>query len=250
MAENSGNYPKNDFSIQVPAQTPEDDVESAKILFQEGLLEEAKKILHRVLIARPAFSSAQQLLGKIHQHELGHLLGSHASRTKAKVVIEDPDRVIHELDRDLGLNLQRHEGELDPNRENWIHPPRHSIQDAYDLGVAFFEMGCFRDALHELDSALRKIRVEQSDLGSIGVAIAALCAECLLALDDAFEAKTFLVPILSELELSHEAKLPLFYLMARAEERLSHRVEAKAWLQKVIELDPLYRDTRFRIRLL
>jgi len=81
------------------------------------------------------------------------------------------------------------------------------------------------------------------------VAAAALCAESMIALGEAYEAAAWLTPMLNELDLSHEKKVPFFYLMGRAEELLNHRAEAKAWYRKVLEVDPLYRDAPFRIRI-
>ena len=250
MAENSGKFSNEKFSIQCTPPTPDEDVASARILFQEGLFEEAKKLLHRVLIQLPGYASAQKLLSEINQVELDRLLQYPLRKSKENVALENPDRVIEKLERDLGLGPSGGAGNFDPGRENWIHPRGSNVQEAYDLGVAFFEMGCYRDALRESAQALKQIRVKNSDLGELGVAIAVLSAESHLALGEAFETKTFLLPILSELEISHESKIPLYYLMALAEERLGYRIEARAWLEKVIEADPLYRDAQFRIRLL
>jgi tetratricopeptide (TPR) repeat protein len=249
VAENKGENSKSDFDLQVPKSSARDEVESAKILFQEGLLDEAKKTLHRILISHPAYSRASKLLKEIQKTELNHILNrSQASSDRRKM--EDPERILRKLEADLGISIESRSAVLDPAHENWTHSMELSSQERFDLGIAFFEMGCFRDADRELAEALRIFRVENSSLDESGVSIVALRAESLIRLEEAFEAKMFLAPILNEPEISHELKLPLYYLAARSEELLGARVEAKAWLQKVMDIDPLFRDANFRIRLL
>ncbi len=161
--------------------------------------------------------------------------------------MRNPDEVIRKLFEDLGMD-DSPPAEIDPAGLNWSHATRSSPEEALDLGIAFFEMGCFRDAILELEDALRMIRMGGSELGCAGVAAAALCAEAMVRLGEGFAAKSFLMPVLNEPELRHEEKIPLFYLIGRAEELLGNRNEAKGWFTKVIETDPLYRDAEFRIR--
>jgi len=250
VAENTGKNQNTPFDIQVPKPSAKDEVESAKILMQEGLLDEAKRLLHRVLISNPNYSRANQMLKEIQKIELDHLLNRSSNSSGGRRKIENPDEVIRKLESDLEIELSRKGSDFDPARENWNPIEALSIQGAFDLAVAFFEMGCFRDAVRELDGALRRVRQEQSSLDEVGIAIVVLQAECQIELDEAFEAKVFLAPILNEPELSHEAKLPLYYLAGRAEQALGYRAEAKAWYEKVIGIDPLFRDTHFRIRVL
>jgi tetratricopeptide (TPR) repeat protein len=249
VADNTGENSNSDFDLRVPKPSARDEVESAKILFQEGLLDEAKKILHRIIISHPSYAKASMLLKEIQKTELDHILNrSHASSDRKK--LEDPENILRKLEADLGISIDSRMVALDSTQEHWIHSMELGSRERLDLAIAFFEMGCYRDADRELIEALRIFRVENSSLDESGVSIVALRAESLIRLEEAFEAKMFLAPILNEPEISHELKLPLYYLAARSEELLGGRAEAKAWLQKVMDIDPLFRDANFRIRLL
>jgi len=250
VAENTNENAGSRFSIQEPAATPDEDVDSAKILLQEGLLEESKKLLHKVLIHHPGFVRAVELLDAVRAEELNLILNRTGTLRGTKGRPENPDAVIRSLEKELGVSLTGVEGGLDPGRENWVHSQRESPQQAFDLGVAFFEMGCYRDAIAELENALRSVRILQTELGELGVAAAALCAECMVGLGEGFAAKSFLLPVVNEPELGHEAKIPLFYMMGRAEEILGNQADAKAWFKKVVEVDPFFRDAGFRVRIL
>ena len=247
MSENTGESPGKIHSLEPTRVSLTDEVESARILLQEGLYEEAKKILYRALILSPHFKKAQEILSQIQKKELDQILDSHP-RPQAKSSFEDPDEVIRKLNDDLGLELGRES--IDPHLENWNYSAELSGKDHFDLGVAFFEMGCFRDAIRELQKSIRVVRQEFTDLGELGVSALALCAECFLGLNEAFEAKMILEPAISDAELQHEEKTPLYYLMGRVEEALGNRSEAKAWYGKVLLTDSFYRDAAFRVKTL
>ena len=250
MSENTGEKSKPAFDLQVPKASAGDEVESAKILFQEGLLDEAKRILHRVLISHPSYGKASRLLEQIRNSELDQLLNRPGSRASDRRKPEDPAKIARRLEADLGITLEQESGSIDPARENWVHGGSLLPRERFDLAIAFFEMGCLRDVIRELEEAIRQVRLESSILDETGVSMVALLSESLILLERAFEAKMFLAPVLNEPEISHETKLPLYYIAARSEELLGAKKEAKAWLEKVMEIDPLYRDANFRIRLL
>lgn len=249
MGENTGKNSSPPQSLQVDPPTVEEDLASAKILFQEGLVEEAKKLLHKVLMVQGGHGQALEFLKQIQDSELSALFRVTSDSSRKSRSFEDPDAVILRLEKDLGIHIESDGRGFDPSVENWNHPEVRDPSQAFDLGVAFFEMGCHRDAIRQLSDAVRRIRVMQSSLGEQGVAAAALCAESMIALGEAYEATAWLTPMLNELDLTHETKISLFYLMGRAEELLNHRAEARAWYQKVMEVDPLYRDAPFRIRI-
>ena len=248
MSENTGKTPEESFSVQEPAPSPNEEVESAKILFQEDLIEEAKKVLHRVLINHPEHRRARALLEQIHQSEYDGILKQTGSARSRKTKLENPEAVIAALEEELGLRNQNSDAP-DPGTAAWVHGTRNSPQERFDLGVAFFEMGCFKDALIELEEGLRLIRLQQSELGPLGVSVAALLAEALIELGEAFSAKSFLIPLLAEPELSEDSKLPLFYLMGRTEDSLGRKAEARAWYRRVLDADPWFRDADFRARI-
>jgi tetratricopeptide (TPR) repeat protein len=229
------------------AYSREDELQSAKILFQEGLLEEAKKKLYQLLIATPNYERAQKLLKQIQDQELKSILSvSGPPSRRKKERHEDTDAIIEKLNLDLGLGLDI-QG-FDPDQENWVIQTELSAREHYDVGVAFFEMGCYRDSIRELKSAEKKIRIKQSFLGELGVAVVALYSEALVSLGRAYEAKAFLEPVLSEPDLKREEKNVLFYVMGLIETSLGRLEEARAWFQKVYDLEPDFRDTRVRLK--
>ena len=62
-------------SIPTTPETIEDRLQTAKILINEGFLEEAKKQLHQILIAHPGNSFAQRFLEDIQKIELKTIFG-------------------------------------------------------------------------------------------------------------------------------------------------------------------------------
>lgn len=247
MAENTKENPKTKFSIEKTKLSPLDEVESAKILFQEGLIEEAKKVIYRIQMIQPNFTPAIQLLAKINKEEEKKLFQSSQRAPRvANTLSEDSDFILKSLDRDLGLEL--HAGEVSQEQENFITNESLSAREHYDLGVAFFQIDCFLDSIRELKKAERKIRLEESFLGELGVSVVSLHAECLFKLGRSYEAKSFLEPILTEPEINLEEKISFFYLLGLVELDLGNIPEGKAWFQKVIDLDPQFRDTAFRLK--
>src|SRR5947209_8696859 len=51
-------------------ESTEDRLQSAKILFNEGMIEQAKRVLHKILIESPHDFAARKALDDIHEVEL------------------------------------------------------------------------------------------------------------------------------------------------------------------------------------
>jgi tetratricopeptide (TPR) repeat protein len=247
-ANDSGEMPR---SFEVTHTIPEDEVESARILMREGLAEEAKKTLYRLLAHQPQFSPALKLLKQIQDVELKALFEPDrrmaGPRKKPTPRYEPPEQVIEKLERDLQLDPEM---EVQGDAERWVVSQEVPHRERVDLAVAFFEMGCFADALRELTKVEKQIRVEKTFLGEEGVAVVAMIAQCLVQLNRAFEAKSKLEPILTETDLRHEDKLTLYYCMGLAEQALGHSEIALGWYQKISESDLDFRDVRVRIKLM
>lgn len=247
VSGNTDESPSKSKSLAPEKPSLEDDLASAKILFSEGLLEEAKRILYRMLLHSPHFRKGRELLEQIAKHEIDHLYDS-TPRSSGKSVLEDPDEVIRRLESDLGIE--------DPvpiiGTESgfWSHSADLDARTSLDLAIGFFEMGCWRDSEKELRHTVRQVLQETSTLGEVGLSATALLAESLILSGDAFEAKMVLEPVLSDSDLLHEEKTGIYYLMGRSEETLGHPEAAKGWYQKVIEAEASFRDTEFRLRLL
>ena len=232
-------------SLELTRLSPDEEVESAKILFREGLIEEAKKLLFQILILIPHHLRARALLEQIQEKEEVQLLARTIPEQKSREVLERPSEIIDRLNTDLGLDL--HLEGFDPQTENWRSTGELNARERYDLGVAFFEMGCFKDALRELKIAERTIRLQQTFLGELGVCVTGLIAESLVESDLSYEAKAYLEPILSEPDLKLEQKIIYFYVMGRCEEALGRAELAKGWYRQTLEVDPHFRDAQFRL---
>ncbi len=233
---------------------PEDEIESARILMNEGLVEEAKKTLYRVLARKPELRGAHELLKKIEAIELKELFSESPTdpSQKAKTTNEDINGVIDQLDRDLSLGLNEASDAI-AKKEIWnaLSDSQAGELDAkarYDLGVAFYEMGCFLDALRELQRAEKRIRMENTFLDETGLAVVTLSAQCLIDLGRAFEAKAYLEPVLTEPDLKHEDKLGLYYAMALAEQSLGNTKNALNWYLNISGTDPDFRDVQLKMR--
>jgi tetratricopeptide (TPR) repeat protein len=246
VSDNTNKSGNPRVALEVTRALPEDEVESAKILMREGLVEEAKKTLYRVLANHPSALSAKKFLKQIQDLEIKALFQQPAKNNPERTV--DPNQVCERLEQDFGLN------ELEPvgTKELWCHPEGQdwTLTEQMDVAIAFFEMDCFADALRELNAMERRIRIEQTFLGETGIAVVALIAQCLIALGRAFEAKSRLEPIMTEADLRHEDKLTLYYCMGLCEESLGSKILALGWYQKISQTDLDFRDVRIRIQMI
>ena len=233
------------FSLAPPPPSIEDEYESARILIREGLLEEAKKTLFKIITHHQKVDIARVLLKEIEELELKELLKD--SSKKKSTSTEDQNELIAALDRDLGLKLKDYQGESD-QKQKWVELNHLTIQAYFDLGIGYYEMGCFGDAFRELSKAVNKIRMNQSVLGEMGLMSVALVAHCLIELGRPYEAKSYLDPVLLEPEIKHEDKIVIYYAMGLAEEALGNKTVARGWFQKTVEIDVDYKDASYRLR--
>jgi tetratricopeptide (TPR) repeat protein len=245
VSENTDENKKEIFSLEPTRPSISDEVASAKILFQEGLYEEAKKILYRALMTAPGYRRAEELLAVIQKKELDLLMDAR-SKDSASHAVEDPDLVIRQLVDDL--QIEEDGIPIEATQENFKHSTPLNAREHFDLGVGFFEMGCYRDAIRELEASVKLIRQESTELGQLGVSAITLQGEALLASGEAFAAKMLLDPVVADIELKHDEKNPVYYVCGRVEEALGNRREAKAWYQKVANWDDTYRDAAFRLK--
>lgn len=247
----------------------EDGLQSARILMNEGFLEEAKKILRRVLLMDSRCAIARTRLEEIHELELKQIFSEGDSRRprlpsfRRKKDPEDiskvnSEKVMRELDRDLRLGvfpgndstgigvaelslfkdregMEKFAADLDRSMGGA------SARDRMDMAVAFLEMGLF-------DLAIRQLRIAVRDPDFL-LAASVLLSTALIMADRPFEATVALEPLLLDTEHSVESKLECFYLMGRAHEGLRKPGAAIPYYQQVVGIEPLYRDAGERLRL-
>lgn len=275
-SEDSAIIPDEEFAKPIALSEIEDQLQSAKILMGEGLVEEAKKILRRILIADPHHVLARQTLSGIHELELKQIFGEERKipsfrRRRAETVLSDLDaeRIMRSLDRDLGLGMFGESAGLEqgvglsPTGFPMRSEPKAlqeyaeslerqlqgvSGQDRIDLGIAFLEMGIPEIAAEQFKAACR-ILVSDPEVNESGILPAtALLAYALILVGRAFDATITIQAVLRDTEILHENKTEFFYLMGRAYETMAKPDIAQRWYEQVRESNPRYRDVEMRLR--
>lgn len=241
-------------SEPLPIESPDDGLASAKILINEGLLEEAKRVLHRVLVLEPSNARAKRMLADVHDRELQQIF---SDAPKRKGILDDlrlnrrtwiderpSEQILKELDRDLGLGLLE---ELDQGTQapGWAQSLDRDLADLdpqsrVDVAIAFLEMGLF-------ESAARVLSIAMTEPGAIGFVASCLYATAKIAEKDGFSAALALEPVVSDPEIATDDKLEVFYLLGRAAELTSNRELAMQWYGEVMRVDTDYRDTAERL---
>ena len=141
----------SDVSMHAPDF--EDSYESAEILLSEGLIEDAKKVLRKLIRTNPNHYFAKKKLEEIQQAELKALLQPEEVRpssTKQDRQI-NAESVLRELDRDLNLGISNHESiqeltvftdiaAVEAFIKKLDNDLTHlTINDRLDLGIAFLD---------------------------------------------------------------------------------------------------------------
>lgn len=250
--------------IPLPS-TPEeidDQLQTARILIGENLVEEAKKVLRRILIADSSNFPARKMLDEVHELELKQIFGEESPQLRylkgaprEAPAVADAERVMRTLDTDLGLGVFQDAGTSAPAELSLFSDKKtleafgrtvdgilagSSPADHVDLGIAFFEMGLYDLAASRFRSAAR-----DPDHQASGRTLEALA---LIAGGRPFEAVMVLEPLIGDAEVPRDAKLDAFYLMGRAYELLGKPTVALEWYEQVRATHPSYRDLVDRIR--
>ncbi len=259
----------------------QDQIKTARILKDEGLLTDAKKILRYILIQDSKNLIAQVLLNEINHLELKSILGSFESSSFKSIpnsvasgqnplsVSASIDVLIQQLDQDLQLNLFDSNSLTplsasavdwnalrDPEKINsfctdleqkWISL---TAKDWMDLGIAFLEMDLKGVAIHLFAYACRRIQLKR-DGERVGiqeeVTATSLLAYAFLLDGQPLKAIHSLQTLLRDPLLEEEQKIELFYLMGRAYELLNEWEMVFQFYDQVAEIDPHYRDLEQRL---
>ncbi len=240
----------------------EDQLQTARILVGENLVEEAKKVLRRILIADSSHFQARKMLDEVHELELKQIFGEESPQSRYRrtspreaPAVADAERVMRTLDTDLGLGVFEDAGTSAP-AELSLFSDKKALEafdrkvggimagstppDHIDLGIAFFEMGLYDLAATRFRSAARDPDYQASGRS--------LEAYALIAGGRPFEAVMVLEPLIGDAEVPQDAKLDAFYLMGRAFELLDKPGVALGWYERVRMTNPTYRDLTDRIR--
>ncbi|MCM2276749.1 MAG: hypothetical protein NDJ89_01575 [Oligoflexia bacterium] len=250
----------------------DDQFHSARILLNEGLSEEAKKVLRHIVIADPNYAPARKLLAEIHELELKQIFGEDRRRPGlGREAVESPffgadaDEVLRQLDRDLSLGILsgKPEGSTSvapfalepesPEMREYIERLEGELvdlsgRDRMDLGIGFLEMGLHELAIRQFRGATAVYLRDSSSPGLELLAATALLAHACIQAGKAFEATLILQGVLRDAEVPIERKVEFFYQMGRAYEAMGKQDLAATWYDQARGIDPRYRDLDARAR--
>lgn len=233
-------------------QPIEDLLKNAKILFDENLVEQSKKVLWSVLRRESENKRAKKLLDEIHEKELQQIFSETDVSTQSQPSREfiDTDKILFDLDRDLSLKELTGEDSFFKNVTEQEHFLKNldieikgkTSRERIDLSIAFIEMELTEVAIH----LLSKIKEPALDR----LIASSLLANCYLMSRQEMKALLLLEQAVRDDEILTNDKTDLFYLLGRVHERLNNNTQALSWYLKAKHIDSYYRDIRDRIRIL
>ncbi|MEK6578419.1 MAG: hypothetical protein AABZ55_04265, partial [Bdellovibrionota bacterium] len=241
----------------------DDQLHSARILIQENLYDEAKKVLRKVAIQYPESRMARHLLAEIQELELKILLTEDSSSRKRRRLDEplmellgDPKDRISKLDSDLKLGISNDSIHADATAliedlggvdsyEKFAKAIEEqfaggSVRERLDIAIAFHEMGLKKLAARLLKPVLHAFSDSAGKVDELKLGALALFASSLIDIGNPFDATLELQPIIQDTEVPIEKKLELFYLMGRASELIGKSKEAELWFEQAAKIDPYY----------
>ncbi len=242
----------------------DEDFRTAEILITEGLPEEAKRILHNILIADPTHMPARKCLHEIHEEELKELFSDEASSGVAsrrmvvnRNVLDKRLERISESTRAFDDELSGILNEWDTSKEPWMFGDQKKIlewakyldkelgdlssKDRIDIGIAFFEMDLLEIAARQFETAGKKDLNVRFEAGF-------LLANTWIQLKRGYEAIKVLEPLIRDEDLQKDKRPDFLYLLGRSRELIEKNQEALGYYMEVEKLNSNYRDTRNRIK--
>ncbi len=244
-------------------------MENAKILFNEGLLDDAKKLLRKILILDPQNISAKKQLAEIQDRELSEMLreGEKGSTSGGRDPLEsdlDSEEILKKLDFDLGLgvftenqpealvnqlslfqNIEEMDAFYSTLERDLIDS---SARDWIDLGIAFLEIDLYYIAIKLFTGACKSLKVDSEDFAEMAVSATSLLALTLYLGGRPYEAISKIQSMLIDIDIPREHKTELFYLLGRIYDSLKKPDLAKKLYLATKEIDPNYRDLQERLK--
>jgi len=221
---------------------------NAKILIGEGLLDEAKQVLRKILLKDSNHVLALEKIAEIQKLEIKQLLNpeeiknrrnyNRRSRYRDEDSDLDGDAVRKNLERDLGITEQSASEQINVDSAEQFSEA--NPQDRMDIGVAFLEMELFEEALEQFSLAQQDVAFERKAI------VLSIYSKILAG--KAFEALLDLDPLIADESVDSTQRVEYGYLMARALEELGKLDEAHAWYRGVLEIENQYRDSFERLK--
>jgi hypothetical protein len=247
-----------------------DVLKNADILISEGLLEDAKRVLHSALRKSPHHIPAREKLKALHELELKYIFtGQSGVKTpdrKSQVALPtraESESILQRLDTDFklgiygdpraakddvtGLSLFATVEDIEAYAANLERQLSGiGIRGRMDLGIAFLEMGLPLVAARQFRSALSA--AESTNDAEMRLGAASLLAYALITANKAFDAVICLEPFVSDSEIPPGDRIHFLYLMGVAHEAVGKKEAAGKWFSRVRDVDPYYRDVAERLR--
>jgi tetratricopeptide (TPR) repeat protein len=227
---------------------------NAKILVGEGLLEDAKRTLRKILKREPGNLTARDRLDEIQKIEIKRLLGNEESprsslrraRKNAEAEI-DSLAALTELEKEVGLrrDVESEFFKTPAERDGFMTMlddlcQGASAQDRIDLGIGFLEMEFYDIAIRQFETAAKDADLERKARG--------LLATAYLEKGRPFDAMIEIESLIAHQDANPEEKIDYGYLAGKAQETLGHFPAAAHWYRAVYQIDPQYRDTADRLK--
>jgi tetratricopeptide (TPR) repeat protein len=249
------NPPPSESSASTAPETTDELLLNAKILISEGLLEDAKKTLRRVLRMEPTSLAARDRLEEIQKIEIKKLLGQdentgggfhRAKKKKLEPGLEDGEMVATALERELGPELGTEERFFTNEADRQAFLKNLELlcagatpQDRIDLGIGFLEMEFYDVAIQMFRAALAAEPGERR--------ARSLLATTWVARGNGFEAMVEIEALVADQSAPESERIDYGYLAGRAQELLQHFEMAVRWYRAVLQIDPGYRDAEDRM---
>jgi len=227
-----------------------EELEEVEFFVQQGLLGEAREALQALEEAHPGDARVAACRAALERAaEAAEPTPAAPAPSAAAAVADESFDIARELAEELGAApaTPAADEEFQYTVEDIFDQFKKGVaqtvkpEDAdthYDLGIAYKEMGLLDDALHEFEVALAgKGRKKEIDCLS-------MIAVCLMEKGDAAGAVQAYQRALQSDRLTTDAARALHYEIAGAYEASGDRASALQFLQKVLKVDPSYRDAQ------
>ncbi len=244
----------------VGSETVEDELHEARFYLEQGMLQEARDSLQRILRRDPEHAVAKQLLAEIERgagrpkreerppasdkkHSVFRVM---EGKTPQEEYVDFAGELSEALSEDDETPLPP---DLEPEVKQMLHELQRGIRDQldaadyethYDLAIAFKDLGLY-------DRAIGELRLAAND-AAYRVRCASLLGLCYLAKGEPERAVQELLKGVAATEAGTEERWGTLYDLATAYEALGNGKKALETLLAIQSEMPKFRDIRVRVR--
>ncbi len=243
----------------VGSQTPDDELQEAKFFMEQGMLQEARAILHRILRRDPEHRQAKQHLAEIEGSEAAPPM-KESPRPEVKkpsvfrvTEAKAPPEVFVDLAGELSKELSHSElsapTDLEPEVQHLLHQLDEGIRDQLDVTdyETHYNLGLAYRDLELYEKAIAEFRLAAND-ASYRVRCASLLGLCYMAKGDPERSVEELLKGLSAAKAASEERWGILYDLATAYEASGDMGKSLETLATIHSEAPKFRDIRVRIR--